>query len=99
MRLYHKLHKNKEDIETTDKRSKDDDSPHKILKPSNGWKLDDTECDPNIMKYKTYVINDEEGKLLIKRRPRFNTTKDERKAIKTLRKNTDIIIKPADKDF
>ena len=33
----------------------------------------------------------------MKRRPRFNTSKDERKAIGTLKKNTEIIIKPADK--
>ena len=96
LRLYHKLHKNEEDIETTDE-SSDDDSPHKILKPSKGWKPDDSEMDPNIMRYKTCVLNDMQSKFKAKRRPRFNTTKHERKAIGTLRKNTDIIIKPADK--
>ena len=30
------------------------------------------------------------------RRPRFNTTKQERKALKTLKRNTNIVIKPAD---
>ena len=34
---------------------------------------------------------------MIKHNPRYNTTKDERKAIKSLKKNTNIIIKPADK--
>ena len=45
LRLYHKLHKNEEDIETTDE-SSDDDSPHKILKPFKGWKSDDSEWTP-----------------------------------------------------
>ena len=97
LRLYHKLHKKEEDIETTDESSDEEDSPHKILRPSKGWKPEDSECDPNIMKYKTCVIHDMESKLMIKPRPRFNTSKDERKAIVTLRKNSDIIIKPADK--
>ena len=96
LRLYHKLHKNEEDIETTDE-SSDDDSPHKILKPSKGWKPDDSEMDPNIMRYKTSVLNDMQSKIKIKRRPRFNTSKHERKAIGTLKKNTEIVIKPADK--
>ena len=62
LRLYHKLHKNEEEIETTDE-SFDDDSPHKILKPSKGWKPDDSEMDPNIMRYKTSVLNDMQSKL------------------------------------
>ena len=97
LRLYHKLHKNEEDIETTDESSDEEDSPHKILRPSKGWKPEDSECDPNIMKYKTCVIHDIECKLMIKPKPRFNTSKHERQAIVTLRKNTDIVIKPADK--
>ena len=97
LRLYHKLHKNEEDIETTDESSDEDDSPHKILRPSKGWKPEDSECDPNIMKYKTCVIHDIESKLMLKSKPRFNTSKHERQAIVTLRKNTDIVIKPADK--
>ena len=93
--MYLKLHKNEEDIETTDESS--DDSPHKILKPSKGWKPDDLEMNPNIMRYKTSVLNDMQSKFKTKRRPRFNTTRHERKAIGTLKKNTEIIIKPADK--
>ena len=96
LRLYHKLHKNEEDIETTDE-SSDDDSPHKILKPSKGWKPDDSEMDPNIMRYKTSVLNDMQSRNKTKRRPRFNTSKHERKEIGTLKNNTEIIIKPADK--
>ena len=42
LRLYHKLHKREEDIETTDESSEEEDSPHKILRPSKGWKPDDT---------------------------------------------------------
>ena len=97
LRLYHKLHRKEEDIETTDESSDEEDSPHKILRPSKGWKPEDSECDPNIMKYKTCVMHDMESKLMIKTRPRYNTTKEERKAISTLRKNLDIVIKPADK--
>ena len=96
LRLYHKLHKNEEDNETTDE-SSDDDSPHKILKRSKGWKPDDSEMDPNIMRYKTSVLNDMQSRNKSKRRPRFNTSKHERKAIRTLKKNTEIVIKPADK--
>ena len=86
--MYHKLHKNEEDIETTDE-SSDDDSPHKILKPSKGWKPDDSEMDPNIMRYKSSVLNGMQSKIKIKRRHRFNTSKHERKAIRTLKKNTE----------
>ena len=96
LRLYHQLHKNEADIETTDD-SSDDESPHKFLKPSKGWKPDDSEMDPNIMRYKTSVLNYMQSKIKTKIRPRFNTSKNERKAIGTLKKNTDIIIKPADK--
>ena len=96
LRLYHKLHKNEEEIETTDE-SSDDDSPHKILKPSKGWKPDDSEMDPNIMRYKTSVLNDMQSKLKLKKKPRFNISVKERKAIRSLKQNPDIIIKPADK--
>ena len=81
LRLFHKLHKNEEEIETTDE-SSDDDSPHKILKPSKGWKPDDSEMDPNIMRYKTSVLNDMQSKLKIKKKPRYNISVKERKDIK-----------------
>ena len=96
LRLCHKLHKNEEEIETTDE-SSDDDSPHKILKPSKGWKPDDSEMDPNIMRYKTSVLNDMQSKLKIKKKPRYNISVKERKAIKNLKQNNNIIIKPSDK--
>ena len=53
--------------------------------------------DPNIMRYKTTCLNHLKNELARSNRPRFNTTKGERKAMKTLKKNTNIIIKPADK--
>ena len=49
------------------------------------------------MRYKTTVLNEMKIELANRRRPRFNTTKEERKAMKTLRTNQNIVIKPADK--
>ena len=49
------------------------------------------------MRYKTTVLNEMKIELGNRRNPRFNTTKQERKAMKSLKKNQDIIIKPADK--
>ena len=49
------------------------------------------------MRYKTTVLNEMKIELANKRKPRFNRTKHERKAIKSLKKNQDIVIKPADK--
>ena len=53
--------------------------------------------DPNIMRYKTTVLNEMKIEMANLRKPRFNTTKEERKAMKTLRNNQNIVIKPADK--
>ena len=64
---------------------------------ATGWKPDDSEMDPNIMRYKTSVLNDMQSKLKIKKKPRYNISVKERKAIKNLRQNNNIIIKPADK--
>ena len=57
----------------------------------------DIKKDPNIMRYKTSVLNDMESRLKTLKRLRFSTTKGERKTLRSLKKNTDIIIKPADK--
>ena len=53
--------------------------------------------DPNIMRYKISVLNDLEAQLPMRRKPRFNTTRKERQALIQLKKNEDIVIKPADK--
>ena len=62
-----------------------------------GFKPEDHMMDLNIMCYKTTVLNHMKTELAQHRHPRFNTTKGERRAIKTLKKNQDIVIKPADK--
>ena len=53
--------------------------------------------EPNILRYKITVLNQMREELKKNRKPRFNTTNAERKAMKTLKSNKDIIIKPADK--
>ena len=50
------------------------------------------------MRFKTAVLNQMKTDLAKKTRPRFNTTEEERQAMKSLRNNNNIIIKPADKD-
>ena len=64
---------------------------------SKGYKPDDHEIEPNILRYKITVLNQMKEELAKTRRPRFNTTKAERKAITTLKRNSKIVIKPADK--
>ena len=99
LRLYHKLHKEQTEEETDSiDDSCEDESPHKLLRPSKGYKLEDHEMEPNILQYKITVLNQMREELKKNRKPRFNTTKAERKAMKTLKSNKDIIIKPADKD-
>ena len=95
LRLHHKYHEEK--LEESAEESGEEDSPHKLLRPSKGYKPEDHEMDPNIMRYKTTVLNEMKIQLANRRRPRFNTTKEERKAMKTLKTNKDIVIKPADK--
>ena len=101
LRLHHKLHteENQEQSATDNDLDEEpeEESPHKLLRPSKGYKPEDHEMDPNIMRYKTTVLNEMKIELGNRRNPRFNTTKQERKAMKSLKKNQDIIIKPADK--
>ena len=99
LRLHHKYHKeqNKEDNQSEEDSSEEEESPHKLLRPSKGYKPDDHEIEPNILRYKITVLNQMKEELAKIRRPRFNTTKAERKAINTLKKNSKIVIKPADK--
>ena len=101
LRLHHKLHteENQEQPATDNDLDEEpeEESPHKLLRPSKGYKPEDHEMDPNIMRYKTTVLNEMKIELGNRRNPRFNTTKQERKAMKSLKKNQDIIIKPADK--
>ena len=98
LRLHHKLFEpNPEENSTSEEETDEEESPHKMLRPSKGWKPDDSEMDPNIMRYKISVLNDVEAKLPQKQKPRFNISNNERKALKTLKSNQNIIIKPADK--
>ena len=99
LRLHHKLHKEQTQKETTSEEddSSEEDSPHKLLRPSKGYKPEDHEMDPNIVRFKTTVLNQMKIDLAKKTRPRFNTSKKERQAMKSLKNNKNIIIKPADK--
>ena len=99
LRLHHMLHKEETNQSEEEEESSEEEeqSPHKILRPSKGFKPEDHMMDPNIMRYKTTVLNHMKTELAQHRHPRFNTTKGERRAIKSLKKNKDIIIKPADK--
>ena len=99
LRLHHMLHKEETNQSEEEEESSEgeEQSPHKILRPSKGFKPEDHMMDPNIMRYKRTVLNHMKTELAQHRHPRFNTTKGERRAIKTLKKNKDIIIKPADK--
>ena len=96
MRLHHKYHEENPE-ESAEESGEEEESPHKLLRPSKGYKPEDHEMDTNIMRYKTTVLNEMKIELANKRRPRFNTTKEERRAMKTLKTNKDIVIKPADK--
>ena len=101
LRLHHKLHKEENQEESAaeheSEEEPEDESPHKLLRPSKGYKPEDHKMDSNIMRYKTTVLNEMKIELANRRRPRFNTTKQERKAMRSLKKNQDIVIKPADK--
>ena len=101
LRLHHKLHKKEtQEQSATDTdldEEPEEESPHKLLRPSKGYKPEDHEMDPNIMRYKTTVLNEMKIELGNRKNPRFNTTKQERKAMRSLKRNQDIIIKPADK--
>ena len=99
LRLHHKFHNMEETQkeQESDESSSEEESPHKILRPSKGWKPDDAEMDPNILRCKISVLNELEAELDQRKSNRFNITKEERKAITTLKNNKQIIIKPADK--
>ena len=53
--------------------------------------------DLNILRYKVSVLNDLEAQINNKPKPRYNITKKERIAIKSLKTNEKIVIKSADK--
>ena len=97
LRLYHKYHREQNLEDTEEDGSSEDESPHKLLRPSKGYKPEDYEIDPNIMRYKTTVLNQLRNELTERRKPRFNTSKMERRAMRSLKTNNKIIIKPADK--
>ena len=67
----------------------------KILRPSSGWTPINT--DPRIESYKTLTLNNIQQALTKTPKPRYNLKLKERKAIKSLKDNPNIVIKPADK--
>ena len=48
LRLYHKLNKEQTE-ETSSTEDSEEETPHKLLKPSKGYKPEDHEMDPNIL--------------------------------------------------
>ena len=56
LRLHHKVH-NEEKEQSTDDSSEEEICPHKLLRPSKGYKPEDHEMDQNIMRYKTTCLN------------------------------------------
>ena len=88
LRLHHKLYENRTEKEDKDDPNEEEESPPKILSPSKGWKPHDAEMDPNIMRYKISVLNDLDDQLHQRKKPRFNTCKKERQALKTLKEMT-----------
>ena len=96
LRLYHKYHR-EQNLEDTEDESSENESPHKLHRPSEGYKPEDHEMDPNIMRFKTTILNQLRNELVERRKPRFNTSKMERRAMRSLKTNKKIIIKPADK--
>ena len=93
------LHKEETNQSEDEEESSEEEetSLHTILRPSKGFKPEDHMMDPNIMRYKTTVLNHMKTELAQHTHPRFNTTKGERRVIKSLKRNQDIVIKPADK--
>ena len=84
-----------------DKDQDPDQSTYKpsIIKPSKGWTPPSTQ-DINFDNYRNVTCQTLINQLNTQTRTRikkFNLTKDERKAMKTLQDNLDIVIKPADK--
>ena len=53
------LHKEETNQSEEEEKSSEEEeqSPHKILRPSKGFKPEDRMMDPNIMRYKTTVLN------------------------------------------
>ena len=88
MRLHHKYHEENPE-ESAEESGEEEESPHKLLRPSKGYKPEDHEMDTNIMRYKATVLN--EMKIELANRRRRICTKNEdfiseaKSIIKTLR--------------
>ena len=98
-RLYHKYN-DPEKSQSEEHLADPDEEPtpsHKILRVNKGYKPKDHEIDPNILAYKSICLQNLKDSFKTTSRPRFNLKKKERKAIKSLTSNKDIVIKPADK--
>ena len=81
----------------SDNRIQEQQPLHPLIKPSSGW-TPQSGLEPHIDIFKENIIHDTMREL--KRPPkhmRYNLTKEERAAIKTLKNNKEIVIKPADK--
>ena len=82
--MLHKEETNQSEEDEEESSEEEEQSPHKILRPSKGFKPEDHMMDPNIMRYKTTVLNHMKTELAQHRHPRFNTTKGEGKSQENL---------------
>ena len=97
-RLYHRFHKEDEnEKDEEDVVEEEDELSQNILKVNKGWTPHDNLTDPNILAYKSVCLHNLKKNMTSKIKPRFNLKKKERQAIKSLKKNNKIVIKPADK--
>ena len=97
-RLYHRFHKDDEnEKDEEDVVEEEDELSQNILKVNKGWTPHDNLIDPNILAYKSVCLHNLKKNMKSRNKPRFNLKKKERQAIKSLNKNSGIVIKPADK--